>query len=1114
MLLCMPGVPQSIPHGNESNRITLSYNSVPLIKVIRELCHRYGFAYIIRADDMLNTPVSIQVRDATLLQVIEILSASLPVKIYNIRNTLIIQRIQLKGVVTDINQNRVAGASVINRRTMEGVNTDSSGFFVLQETAFHDTLLVTHVSYKPVRCLVYDQPIIKICLAKDINQLPPVDVYTGYQNIPVEQATGSFKQANMQQVTGISHFNLQEGFANNLIGYLPALKTTTGPGLIVGSLRGRSTIISNTQALVLVDDFPFYSDLYMLNPNDIESITVAKDASSTSIYGTRAANGIILITTKKANWKQPTRISFNNFITVSGKPDINYVPTIQPKDFVSLEEKLFNDSYFAAIGNQNVAVSPVIQILTDYKHGRITTEEKEAALYAYKNHNLRSDIQNLFYRPVLTQYSGIQFSGCHDSLAFLGSMSSGHSSFNEKGISHDRTTILTNIRYHHKKLSITTGIFYSGNNILNNFVSPPTGPPYLRLADTNGTPLPVPYLYSSQFVDTAGSNYLLDWHMRPLQELANTYNVSRYRYMMANARIGYQFTPSLQIQALYQFGLLGLHQSIVYNLETFFARNLINNFTQLTPSGIARPIPPAPILDKHETITHINNWRLQSNFHHQWGLLELSIIGGIESQKTKSRIDSRRIYGYGLPFKETDLNYQAFYAQYSDPGLRIQIPTVWGHSDSTDYYLSCFGNAFYTWSKKITVSLSFRQDQSNRFGMYVNRKFIPLISEGILIHLHKFPFFPVTFPLVSLRGTIGKTGNDGLKTSWSATISQVNDPTTNLPLAYILNPGNPYLQFEELASFNMGLDVKTRDRRIQLSLDVYWKEASKLLSYSKANPTSGVNQIKSNSGRLSGFGIDANVRTVNIKQPFTWETDGWISYTTNKVQSRELLLSEAWRYVDPSTYFPRQGYPVEALFAFRSGGLDEKGDPFGYLEGKPSESYWNIISADPRTLRYIGSATPTLFGCITNTLQYKGLLFSFQITGKFHYYFRRTSLNGLHLNQAHGDYYKRWQNPGDENHTTVPALKFNADPSRELFYQYSETLVQPGDHLRLQNLQLLHNWEGKKLFGQKFSRLQMGLMVNNLGILWRANGYRLDPDVVAGMLPAPTSFTISMAAQL
>jgi hypothetical protein len=163
----------------------------------------------------------------------------------------------------------------------------------------------------------------------------------------------------------------------------------------------------------------------------------------------------------------------------------------------------------------------------------------------------------------------------------------------------------------------------------------------------------------------------------------------------------------------------------------------------------------------------------------------------------------------------------------------------------------------------------------------------------------------------------------------------------------------------------------------------------------------------------------------------------------------------------------------------------------------------------------MGSATPTLFGSITNTFQYKNLVLSIQLNGKFKYYFRRTSQNVNDLLLAgtmHSDYYYRWRQPGDEHYTTVPAFDFFSDDSREYFYKYSNVLVERGDHIRLQSLQLMYNGQNILKLHNKKLRLQMGATFNNLGIIWRANHRKLDPDVIAGMLPVPRSATLSVTA--
>jgi TonB-linked SusC/RagA family outer membrane protein len=1116
VLLCIQGMSQPEHAIHETRLFSGSYNNVPLKKVIKDLMVDYKGSYYSRAE-LMNQRVSLRFKNLKLQQVFKLLSTLLPIDFVYVDNTVVIQwkSLLVSGKVINRYMEPVSEVSVSNYRTKVTAVTDSRGRFVLHHVAPFDTLVVSHINCLSEKYIVHDQTKIIIRVDEKVRELEPVEViHNGYQAIPVSQATGSFKQVNRTQVTSVPYFNVQAGFENILWGYLPALKSSSGTvRLPVASIRGRSTIYGNSQALVVIDDFPFSGDLSMINPYDIESITVAKDASSTAIYGAKATNGIIIIKTKKPILKRPLRLSYNNFFTASERPDVNYTPSIQAKDFVSLEEDLFNNRFYRPFERTNMALSPVIETLIAHKNRIISTEEKDDILDDFRRNDIRSEVKKYFYRPGFTNYNGLSLSAGVDSLAIYFSVSDGRSAFNERGIEHNRKTILLNTLLQTKRLSFTAGSFYSANRILNNFVSPPAGPPYLRLAGYEGEPLPVPYKYRGRYIDSIGRYPLLDWNYRPLQELRNADNISDYSYFTANTKIDYQIIPPLQFQALYQYGFLQQDQRIKYNLQTYYARNLINSFTQVTPNGIERAIPAASILDENVTTSHINNWRLQLDFHRKWRASELTIIAGNELRSTMSNIKSSRMYNVTSVYSKTNINYNTFFPQFLNNGIRLQIPTFNSRIDSADYCISYFGNAFYTWSKKITLSLSLRQDRSNRFGMNINRQLIPLWAAGALVHLQKFSFFPETLPYVSLRGTYGKTGNDGLQTSWSTTISQMNDQGNGLPVAYINNPGNSNLQFEEMRTINIGLDIKTRDRRVQLSLDAYRKKGTKLLGYRKANPTTGVDLVKSNTGALSGFGADVNINTVNINRGFTWETNGWVSYTTNKVQSREILLDATWKYVDPATYVPVKGYPVDAIFAFPMAGLDAIGDPVGYLEGNASKNYRGILTSSKP--RYVGSATPALFGSITNTFQYKNMVLSLQVSGKFKYYFRRTSQNVNDLLQSgsmHSDYNNRWMKPGDEHYTTVPAFEIVGDDSREYFYKYSDVLVERGDHIRLQNLQLLYNGQNILRLHNKKIRLQIGINFNNLGIIWRANYKQLDPDVVAGMLPVPRSATLSVTA--
>jgi hypothetical protein len=214
------------------------------------------------------------------------------------------------------------------------------------------------------------------------------------------------------------------------------------------------------------------------------------------------------------------------------------------------------------------------------------------------------------------------------------------------------------------------------------------------------------------------------------------------------------------------------------------------------------------------------------------------------------------------------------------------------------------------------------------------------------------------------------------------------------------------------------------------------------------------------------------------------------------------------------------GKPLYALFSYKWGGLDpQNGNPQGYLNGKISEDYSAIINNyDPDSLTYNGSARPTLFGSLINTFSYKGFTLSIMLMYKLGYYFRRSSI-GLNYTDdiskyMNEDYKKRWQKPGDERSTNVPSIIYPSNSNRDRFYRYSSILVSSADHIRLQDIRLSYNLSCLQSHNTFLAHSELYLYAENLGIIWRANKFGIDPDNYGwwGTHTLPTPF--SMAAGL
>lgn len=310
----------------------------------------------------------------------------------------------------------LAGATIVLKHGKAAV-TQSDGTFIITLSGPADTLIVTHTGYNPKQVLVYasDLPL-TITLQPVGAAMEDVVVSTGYQQIPKERATGSFavidnKTLNMQIGTNI--LDRLNGVASGIL--FP--QKLNGPGILV---RGLSTIQGPATPLIVLDNFPYEGDIANINPNDVENITILKDAAAASIWGARAGNGVIVITTKKGRFNQPLRVTLNANITSAAKPDLFAVPQISSSDFIDVEQFLFSKGYYNAEINSfyRTPLSPVVELLVKKSTGQLTAAEADAQINAYRNHDIRSDYYNYVYRSQLNQQYSVNLSAGSGNIAY------------------------------------------------------------------------------------------------------------------------------------------------------------------------------------------------------------------------------------------------------------------------------------------------------------------------------------------------------------------------------------------------------------------------------------------------------------------------------------------------------------------------------------------------------------------------------------------------------------------------------------------------------------------------------------------------------------------------
>lgn len=1034
-------------------------------------------------------------------------------------------------VVTDEDGKALAGATIKIKETNRISIADANGLFAIRAEG-NQTLQVSYIGYRPYEMSISRIDGSTIRLSKQEEALEAVNVVSsGYQYIPKERATGSFDQVDnktFNRAVSTDVLSRLEGVGNGLL-----FSKNSGNRLGI-SIRGRSTLFSNTQPLIVLDNFPYEGDIENINPNDVESITLLKDAAAASIWGTRAGNGVLVITTKRGKFNRPTQVSFNSNITISNKPDLHYQARMNTADFIQMERFLFDKGYYnTAINRKYAEISPVVSLLAQQRSGLISEVEANAQIDKLNGYDILSDMEQYLYQRAVSQQYQVSVTGGGANNSFYLSSGYDREISSAVGNGYNRYTLKAVNTFYglSQRLQLTTDINFTSSNTFN--YTPGYGNPkypYLRLSDDDGNPVEVNTAgtLNSRYTDTVGGGYLLDWKYRPLEELNKKMNATdgRLNNIIMNVKLSYKLAKGLNIGLYYQYNKSLLDVKTVNDEQSFSVRNQINSFSQINwQTGIVtRPIPLGGTISSTNVESSGNFGRAQVDYQEQWNRHKLNAIAGLEVRSASgSNVYSGTQYGYN---RENE-TYQGVIDQVTlfplyHSGATSAISTAGNRTSTASRNISYYTNVGYIYGGRYLASVSFRKDESNLFGVDANQRGVPLWSAGLGWNLHQEKFYRfAAIPELKVRLTYGYNGNVDNTTSAYLTAKRITRANLWLnPYNEVVNPPNSDLRWERVENINLGLDFSSKDNVVSGSVEYYVKNGKDLMGYSPLAPQTGLTQFYGNVANTQTKGVDVKVNTINLKRRFfSWETTAIINLNRDKVTKYLVKTGTNSDIVGAvGTIVPISGYPIRAIAGYKYAGLSANGNPIGYLDGHTSEDYTAMVSSSNiDNLDFRGSGVPTFFGSIRNTLRYKSLELSFNILFKAGYYIRTSSftsatlISGAWLDVR--DYPDRWQNPGDENLTNVPGFVYPRNINRDLLYQYSSPLIEEGSHIRLQDIQCNYQLGGLSFGGKKavLKNANVYLYVNNIGILWRNNNKGIDPNITTGV-PLPLSYSIGLKA--
>jgi TonB-linked SusC/RagA family outer membrane protein len=1150
-----------------AQKISLTKSNAPLKAVLKEIKNQSGYDFIATESLFkMAKPVSINIRNTDFEAVLKQVFDDQPLT-YSINNTTItikekspslldkardvilnlVQDLVVRGKILDEGGKPLEGATVVLKGSNRTVKTDVKGEFALANVPDDGVLVIRYVGYKQLEISLKDAVMpLEIKLNVATGELEEVKVVfnTGYQELNKERSTGSFVQIDNKLFNRAVGPTVIDRILHVTNGLISSPTTNASQGNIV--IRGVSTINAGKDALVVVDNFPYDGDIKNLNPNDVESITILKDAAAASIWGVKAGNGVIVITTKKGQFGNLPRVAFNTNLTTGYKPDLDYVPIISSTDMIEVEKTLFGKGLYNDYDDlypffdYYPVISPAAETLlaarklnaSDPDYNALKDPVVLAKLANMGKHDVRDDIKKYLLRTSVDQQYSLNLSGGGSDFNYYASIGFDKSKGNNLNEENRRLTVNFHNTWRPFKNLEITGNFVrttvkNENSDVNYSSLLPNGQssPYTRLADEYGNSLSIPYGYRTAYIDTASYPSLLDWRYRPLENYKYIDNNELTYDSRISGILKYTVQPWLKAEFQYQNQFV---QSIIRNMssqESFAVRDGINQFMNVAPDGrIIYPWPLGDLLNLTDGTLKIWNLRGSLSFDKSIGQHRVNVFTGLEFRETNAEKNYGIMYGYNSDTYTSQPVDVVNLTPIRPPGLGL----IGAAPDPTGTLArngSVFGNLSYGFEEKYLATFSGRIDQSNFFGVKANLRKVPLWHTVLRWNIFLEDFYNFDWlEILKLRASFGYTGNTNSGATSYATFSYraggETIPPRNISYGRVLPPNNPVLRWERVEILNVGVDFSIKNKILSGSVDFYRKKGLDLLGPIITDPTVGVSSYTGNYASIKIKGIDLTLNaSTRLPLEMGWRSNFLLSFNSDNVISYAGSEPSISATIDPRFSPVIVGRPLYGMYSIGWAGLDaQTGDPQILLSGKVSH-YENFNKATKDDVLYNGQRNPKLFGAFRNTIIWKELSISANVSYKFGHHFKRSSINysNLFLNgylSEHSDFGKRWIEPGDELFTDIPSLPNELSNSmRDNSYLKSDVLVEKGDHVRFQDIRIDYTLNNRMLKNMALAQLSLFVYAANLGIIWRANKSGVDPDAYEfGSIPAPKTISIGIKA--
>lgn len=967
-------------------------------------------------------------------------------------------QIQVSGRITQQADNAPAiGVTVMVQGTTTGTVTDFDGQYSITVPDRNAVLVFSYTGFASQEIVVGDRNSIDVALDESVSQLDEI-VVTGYGVQVRSNISGSVSSIDAEDIAERPILRVEQALQGRAAGVQVAQVSGSPGSALTVRVRGVGTI-NNSDPLYIVDGVPV-EGLDFLNPNDIESINVLKDAASAAIYGSRGANGVVLITTKGGKRNQAGLISYDGYYGIQRPARL--LDLLDAREYATLQ----NEAYVAA------GKTP----LPEFANPEVLGEGTDWQEAIFQN------------APIMSHQ--LTFMGGGEKSAFT--LSGNY--FNQDGIvggdraNFERTTIRLNSANDLKSwLTIGSNLGFTWlqrDAILENtqydspIVRALNMDPVTPVKKADGT-----YAYSN-YSDTDIAN--------PVNSIEQTYNEWTTNRFVGSVYGDFKLTKGLTFRSTYSLDVTFAVQRI------FYPRFDLSNVPSISeaPPAEKRLVNSVTVANNKWTN---NQWEnvltYQTNFNQRH---DLTLIAGTTA--LENRFDNSGGANTNLPSNKWE---DAYISNTIDP---IESQSSF-QSASESSLFSWFGRANYEFDDTYLFSATFRADGSSRFGANNRYGYFPSFSAGwIMSHANWWNMDKINF--LKLRTSWGQNGNNRIGDYSYTTVVYSGQNYTFGPGETITNgsvaltSANPDLKWETSTQFDLGLDMEMYNGRINFTADYYIKKTSDMLYAAPIPLVAGTAAPIQNVATAENRGVELTLLYRNNEHAFTYAIGGNIAFVTSEVtglgKGGEPVLSGYVQFANANAAKTDVGHPLASFYGYQTDGI------FQTVEEVEAAAFQNTGTApgdirfkdlnndgviDINDQTYIGNPTPAFTYGFNADLGWKGF--------EVNLFFSGSQGNDIFNNTVRYDFtyvnrpstaLDRWTGPGTSN--SEPKVSLN-DPNQNA--RISDRFIEDGSFLRLKTFQIGYNLPDAWLDKMKFEKFKIYMTAQNLITFTKYSG--LDPEI-------------------